>query len=268
MVRAYVINLARSPERREHITAELRKAGMDYQIIEGVDGRELDLDNQAMVAPSLLTSYLFPAGVAGCALSHLRVYQAMLADGLDSALVLEDDVILPADLGSLIDAVAGHLTGAEVALLNYDGTCRMSLEGSVSLPSDRLLALPLDVRQSASSAAYLITRKVCERMNERMPPVQVSPDSWRFFYQQGFLDRVRCVFPQAVLKSPEFASMIGPYSLGNGLKARLFMPLARRKIPLLHRAVVYRRQRIWHKISRSEIVDMPFVEKPSRLETD
>ena len=114
---------------------------MDYQIIEGVDGRDLDLDNTAMVAPSLLTSCLFPAGVAGCALSHLRVYEAMLADGLDSALVLEDDVILPADLGNLIDVIADHLTGAEVALLNYEGTRRMSLEGSASLPSARLLAL-------------------------------------------------------------------------------------------------------------------------------
>ena len=62
MVHAFVINLARSPARREHITAELHKAGLDYQIIEGVDGRVLDVDNPAMVAPSLLTSYLFPGG--------------------------------------------------------------------------------------------------------------------------------------------------------------------------------------------------------------
>lgn len=268
MVHAYVINLVRSPDRREHIKAELKKAGMDYQIVEGVDGRDLELDDPAMIAPSLLTSCgQFPAGGAGCALSHLRVYQAILADGLDSALVLEDDVTLPADLGGLIDAVVGHLTGAEVALLDYGSTCRMSLEGSVSLPSARLLALPLDVRQLEYSGAYLITRKACERMSERMPPVQVPADSWEFFYQQGFLDRVRCVFPLAVLKSPEFASMIGPYSLGNGLKARLLMPLAHRKIPLLHRAVVYRRQRIWRQTS-PEIVDMPFVDKPSRLETD
>lgn len=141
LVHTYVINLARSPERRKHITAELRKAGMDYQIIEGVDGRDLDLDNPAMVAPSLLTSCPFPAGVAGCALSHLRVYEAMLADGVDSALVLGDDVILPADLGNLIDVIADHLTGAEVALLNYEGTRRMSLKGSASLPPARLLAL-------------------------------------------------------------------------------------------------------------------------------
>ena len=266
VVHAFVINLARSPARREHITSELKKTGLDYQIIEGVDGRSLDLDNPAMVAPSLLTSYLFPAGVAGCALSHQRVYQAMLENGSDYAVVLEDDVTLPADLGSLVEDVADHLTGAEVALLNYDGARKMSVEGLTRLRSDRVLVLPLDVRQPASAAAYLITRKACQRMSERMPPVRVEADSWAYFYQQGLLDRVRCVFPLTVSKSPEFASTIGPYRLGKGLQARLLMPLASRKIPGLHQALTYRRQRIWRRMTQSEIVDLPFVAKPSRLE--
>ena len=38
-----------------------------------------------------------------------------------------------------------------------------------------------------------------------------------------------------------------------------------RKIPLLHQALSYRRQRIQRRWYRSEIVDMPFIEKPSRL---
>jgi len=268
VVHVYVINLARAPERRKHVTAELKKAGVSYQILEGIDGRDLDLADPATVAPSLLTSFPFPAGVAGCALSHLRAYQAILADGLDSALVLEDDVILPAGLGNLIDAVADQMTEAEVALLNYERVRRMSLKGSTGLPSDRLLALPLDVRQPTSAAAYLITRKACERMSQQMPPVQVEADTWAFFYQQGLLDRVRCVFPMAVSKSPVFASTIGPYFLGNGLKARVLMPLARRRIPLVHQALAYRRQRLWRHLTQSEVVDMPFVEKPSRLEID
>ena len=42
-MRAYVINLARSLDRRAHITAELRKTGLDYEIIAAVDGRDLVL---------------------------------------------------------------------------------------------------------------------------------------------------------------------------------------------------------------------------------
>ena len=149
---AYVINLARSVDRRAHITAELKKTGLNYEIITAVDGRDLDLNDRTIVDPALDVhdsySNLAP-GTAGAALSHLSVYRKIIADGLDKALVLEDDVMLPADLGSLADAVADQLAGAEVALLSYGsyGSCKLSREGSVHLPSSRLLALPIEIRQ-------------------------------------------------------------------------------------------------------------------------
>src|SRR5437763_11327302 len=105
-MRAYVINLARSADRRAHITAELSKTGLDYQIVPGVDGLELEMHDTALIDPVLLAKNAFPAGSAGCSLSHLRVFQQVLRDGADHALVLEDDVNLPKDLGALVDAVA------------------------------------------------------------------------------------------------------------------------------------------------------------------
>jgi glycosyl transferase, family 25 len=274
-VHAYVINLARSRDRRAHITAELKKTGLDYEIITAIDGRDLDLRDPTIVDPSL--PFLDPslpvvdiglaAGTAGAALSHLSVCRKIIADGLDEALVLEDDVMLPADLGSLADAVADQLTGAEAALLSYDsrGPCQMSLEGSIQLPSSRVLALPIDVRQPHSGGAYLITREACERMIKCMLPVRVQADAWWFFYKEGVLDRVRCVVPLPVRKNPKLTSTIGSYSLGSGVRARLVGPLVHHKIPFLYQALCYRRQRIYRQWSRAELVDIPFIEKPSRL---
>ena len=118
---AYVINLARSVDRRAHITAELKKTGLDYEIITALDGRGsfLDLRDRTIVDPALTYMTQFLPGTAGAALSHLSAYRKIIADGLDEALVLWDDVTLPADLGSLADAVAAQLAGAEVALLSY-----------------------------------------------------------------------------------------------------------------------------------------------------
>jgi glycosyl transferase, family 25 len=275
-VRAYVINLARSLDRRAYITTELKKTGLEYEIVTAVDGRDLDLSDATIVDPSL--PYLDPslpvvdaglaAGTAGAALSHLSVYRKIIADGLDAALVLEDDVVAPADLGRIADAVAGEMTGAEVALLSVDSPepCKMSRAGSVPLPSARVLALPIDVRQPRSAAAYVITREACERMVKCLPPVRVQADTWWFFYGEGLLDRVRCVAPLPVHKNPRFTSTIGSYSLGNGVRGRLVRQVARRRIPVLHQALVYRRQRILREWSRSELVDTPFKDKPSRLE--
>src|SRR5262249_4415431 len=54
VMRAYVINLARSLDRRAHITAELQKTGLDYEFITAVDGRELDLDDPTIVDSALI----------------------------------------------------------------------------------------------------------------------------------------------------------------------------------------------------------------------
>lgn len=267
-MKVFVINLARSVDRREHVGAELGKTGLDYEVVAGVDGRDLDLDDEATIDPSFLGRNSFPAGAAGCALSHLRVYRRILSEGLDHALVLEDDVTLPADLGAVADAVAPHLTGAEVALLNYGNpdTCRMSRAGAVGLPSSRVLALPVDLRGLVNAAAYVITREACRRMTERALPLRANADDWEFFYREGILDRVRCVLPLTVDKSARFESTIGLYSLGDGVKARLVRPLVRRRVPVVHRVILHRRQRILRRWGRAEIVDTPFVLKPSRLD--
>lgn len=264
---AYVINLARSADRRSHIVAELARAGIDYEIVTAVDGRELDVHDTASIAPEFL-KFEFSAGSAGAALSHLSVYKKIIADGWDKALVLEDDVILPADLESLVNAVAGHLTGAEIALLSFHcpEPCKMSRAEAVTLSPGRVLALPIDVSQPQSGAAYVITREACERMVKDALPIRVLADTWWHFYREGRLDRVRCVVPLSVRKSPKFASSIGFYSLGGGLKSRLAGPLVRGNIPGLRQAISYRRELILRRWGRSELVAAPFVERPSRID--
>lgn len=265
---AYVINLARSADRRANIVAELAKTGLEYDIVTAVDGRTIDVCDRKIVDPSLPTKGELEAGTVGAALSHLRVYEKVIEDGLDTALVLEDDLILPADLDSLAEAVAAQLAGAEVALLSYDSPdpCRMSTSEAAAMPGDRVLALPIDIHQPRSGGAYVITREACERMIKCVLPVRVQADTWAFFYDLGALDRVRCVVPLPVRKHPGFASTIGSYAFRTGLRARLVAPVVRRKIPVVHQLLCYRRKRIYRQWGRSELVDLPFIAKPSRLD--
>ena len=73
VMHAYVINLARSPDRRAHIVAELQRTGLTYEMIPAVDGRTLDLDDKTLIDPLLASRSPFVAGAAGCAepLLHL-----------------------------------------------------------------------------------------------------------------------------------------------------------------------------------------------------
>lgn len=258
-MRAYVINLARSPDRRAHMVAELSKCGINYEFIEAVDGRDLDLNDPGItdvIAASFLSRDRFRSGVAACALSHINVYRQILADGLERALVLEDDINLPLDLANVADAVGDQLVGAEVALLNFDSPqpCKLTREGSVSLPFSRELVRPVDVSQPESSAAYVITREACERMVKSTPPVMTKPDDWGYFYDEGLLARVWCVAPLVVTKDPDFASTID-YLSKSGLAAQMLAMISRQDLRLARRIIAYRRERIWRRYRRVEFVD-------------
>jgi glycosyl transferase family 25 len=258
-VRAYVVNLARSAERRKSITAQLTKYGVDFEIVEAVDGRELDLTDTAIIAciaPSFLSADWFRPGHVACTMSHLNVCRKILADGLDHALVLEDDVIVPADVSSLAEAVAAHMTGAEVALLNFDSpsVCRMSRQDARELPGIRQLVLPVDVGQLVSGAAYVITREACERMAKQATPVCAKADDWARHCREGILDKVRCVVPMVVTKNPTFASTIGYYS-ELSFKARMLEVIAKHNLQVLEHVVTRRRERIWRKYTRIAFED-------------
>ena len=166
----------------------------------------------------------------------------------------------------LADAIADELTEAEIALLNFDSrdTCRLTLRGAVRLPGARLLALPIDVNQPVSAAGYVITRKACERMTKLLP-VRAKVDDWAYRYNEGMLDRVRCVVPLAITKSPVFGSTIQRYP-ARSPKPYVLALLTRYDPGFFGRLIAHRRRRIWRSWTRVEFVDTPFVNKPSRLD--
>jgi glycosyl transferase family 25 len=86
-MRAYVINLPRSPARRVSVAAQLQGTGLDHVFVDGVDGRALaPVDRGRLIDESAVARYpqwLTP-GALGCALSHLRTYE-LIVDSCETA---------------------------------------------------------------------------------------------------------------------------------------------------------------------------------------
>lgn len=110
----YVISLVRQQERRQKMAQMLDSFGVDYEFFDAVDGRNLseedaklcDLGDQHILTMrggrrALVEDALSPSEV-GCALSHLKLYQHILDQGDEQAVILEDDTkILPEAMQAL-----------------------------------------------------------------------------------------------------------------------------------------------------------------------
>jgi hypothetical protein len=112
----FVISLARAPDRREAISEHLRSLGLEFEIVEAVDGAQLsDSDCISLLAKNV--TYI--RGVIGCYLSHIRLYERIIQDNIDIALILEDDARLNPDIIPAIRNGIGY-TSFDYCLLDCD----------------------------------------------------------------------------------------------------------------------------------------------------
>lgn len=100
----FVVNLKRSPERRQRIEKEMSNnhffKGINFDFIEAVDGQTITLENEPLLKEvKIVEKWKEPymgrhitKGEVGCALSHYKIWKKMVDESIDNVLVLEDDI--------------------------------------------------------------------------------------------------------------------------------------------------------------------------------
>src|SRR3984957_7733491 len=101
----FVINLEKSADRRADMYARLEPLHIDYSFFKAVNGHALDIDT--LPAYDKTRRRLFfgrdlTKGEIGCLLSHKAVYQHMVDNNINRAIVLEDDVSIEPDFPQVI----------------------------------------------------------------------------------------------------------------------------------------------------------------------
>jgi len=83
-MKIFVLNLERHVERREEIARQLNSRGLDFEIISGVDGRQLSAAEVSTVYSSARAQKFLgrqlTMGEIGCAMSHCKALARVVND--------------------------------------------------------------------------------------------------------------------------------------------------------------------------------------------
>lgn len=212
-VRTFGISLPRCKDRYHHIQEQLLTKVKDNFEILGVDGMQITRGRQSAGERSPATKSLSP-GQIGCALSHLAVYRRMEKLNLPYAFVVEDDVILPDNIESIIEECVWHLPRMGVISL-YSPRPRITKYTSRSAPklSSGALLSPTRTLDTHTTTAYLITTEAARNIRRCNDPVSHLADHWFAFYEAGAIDKVLLHYPMPV-RVAHFESSIGYISSG------------------------------------------------------
>ena len=96
--KVFLINLDRSTERLEKAAQQLNRLNVPFERITAVDGSQLtkaEIDAAFDIEQAeRRTAYNLTIGEMGCYLSHGECWRRIIAEALDFAIVLEDDLVL------------------------------------------------------------------------------------------------------------------------------------------------------------------------------
>jgi len=97
MIPIYIISLPEATDRRARITAIFNEWHIPFEFFDAVDGRAFNVLEHPVYDAAKRLRYFgkhLNGGEIGCLLSHKKLYQKIVDEEIDRALVLEDDVIL------------------------------------------------------------------------------------------------------------------------------------------------------------------------------
>ena len=116
----YVINLDRSTERWNALSGQAEALQFDLIRVAGVDGREVPADQRVACDERAFqrnNGRTMLPGEYGCYRSHLKVLEAFLETDKAACIIVEDDIILSADLIARAEAAIAAVPGADVIKL-------------------------------------------------------------------------------------------------------------------------------------------------------
>ncbi len=119
----FIINLKKDKLKKEHMQELCQKYDLQVNFIEAVYGKELSREeNNASYSKEKSIREIgreMSEGEIGCALSHKMVYQKMISNNIQDAIVFEDDVEFDENLLKVIKQRYKFPKKAELVLLGY-----------------------------------------------------------------------------------------------------------------------------------------------------
>ncbi|WMB74457.1 glycosyltransferase family 25 protein [Shewanella oncorhynchi] len=194
----YVVSLADEIARRANFNNQAKSSGFEFEYIDAVDFRYIDTDDLVNFTSSTQQGTIkrvLTKGEVGCALSHFKCYQKLLADDANWAWIIEDD----ADLGRLKpDSIENIISlveeiNVDVIILGHsklakdDESLFYLFEPLKNIANGSNFALGKPWKNwTCGTVSYLISQAGAKKMLDFFADRKVVTvaDDWRFFEEK------------------------------------------------------------------------------------
>lgn len=162
----YIINLARSVDRRRHMTDLMEKHGLDYRFVDAVDSRDIDFPNAQYDENKYRRCHgkITNPAMCGNYFSHMKALKEFLSSSEEWGVICEDDITFADNIVNLVEKAS--MSFPELNLLRLSGRRNGLPLSTASL--DETYSLVVDRGRQTGTGCYAIRRDAAEKIAEKL----------------------------------------------------------------------------------------------------
>ena len=190
-MKCIVINLPRAEARRQAMRRQFDALGIEFEILDGTDWRDLGEEDWALVdrkSRDMEGRRPLSDGMIACHLSHRKAIERIAAGEDNLAAVFEDDVTLAPEIGGALDALARlYASGWEfdfVFLHRHDTDKTFAPLKGV----DAGVRLGITKFSDWGTQSYVVSKTGASRLLERFPKIINRTDHTLHAYWESGLN--------------------------------------------------------------------------------
>ncbi len=215
-----VINLKRSKDRRSYMQQQLDIYGVRYQFFPAVDGKTLTPQQRACYSEEESLRHMrrpLTNGEIGCALSHLQIYEKMVAEDIAELLILEDDAVIEKDFFPIIFQRA-QWAPADWKILHFtNGYRNLNIFPHYSIDSQKRYRLYRYTDIFFLAHCCIVTQKCAQWLINEGYPIHLAADELTgrsfnalrcYTIVPGLCGRSKDRFPSIIDEDPQRANIL------------------------------------------------------------
>ncbi|WP_417247636.1 glycosyltransferase family 25 protein [Celeribacter sp.] len=234
--RAFIVHLERAVERRPQVDRLIDRLPVDAHVIPAIDGSKQNAAMRKCYVRNLLKPrYPFALRDAEIAtfMSHRKCWQYIVDEGLESALIVEDDVEIDrTDFDRALDVVSRNIEQGD--LIRFPIRPRETARRTIAFGA---IALFQPDRIGLGMVAQIVTAEAAKRLLERTTQFDRPVDTYlQLEWDHGV--RVRTLWPSGVEEVSENlgGSLIGtPMTIHKKLRHEILRPIYRLQLKIAAR---------------------------------
>lgn len=195
----FVVNLKTCVDRKKEMENQLKKLGLPYMFVEAVYGKALSQEEKDSLCDykKIYRRYhrILTDGEIGCALSHKKIYQFMIDNNIEKAIVLEDDVLLKDNFTECYNELKNFTNNNFLIKLNADEE-NDKYKSPLGIIRLNKFILRKNVFNFWSTASYYIDLQTAKTIMKNHPKIDsVSDDYLRYLAKNV---KLRLSYPSCV----------------------------------------------------------------------